>query len=64
MKRVSALMFVISIVRGSRSRPRRRHGWRSMGQMGGGAGMLTVADDGSLLVTEMSSMMGGGPAAG
>ena len=25
----------------------------------GGAGMLTVADDGSLLVTEMSAMMGG-----
>ena len=35
------------------------------GQMGaGGAGMLTVADDGSLLVTEMSSMMGGGPGGG
>jgi hypothetical protein len=36
-------------------------GGGTAGQMAGGPGMLTVADDGSLLVTEMSSMMHGGP---
>lgn len=36
-------------------------GGGAQGSMMGGAGMLTIADDGSLLVTEMSAMMHGGP---
>lgn len=64
MRRVSVLMFVIGCVAGLSA----AHGGGmggGTGQMGsGGAGMLTVADDGSVLVTEMSSMMGGGPGGG